>query len=111
MVSHERNLKEFGLQDVIYSVGLFDYLEDDSLIRLFDSLLSLVKENGCLIVSLKDCRAYRTFDTSWLLNWDAFFKRREEDMWRLFEAAGIERSRIEAKREPTGVILFFTIRK
>ena len=89
MISHERNLKEFGQQDVIYSVGLFDYLDDDVLIRLLGSLYKLVSPGGKFIASFKDCRRYATFIYHWLIDWNGFLQRTEEEAWNLYEKAGI----------------------
>lgn len=111
MVNHERNVREFGMQDVIYSVGFFDYLDDEVLVRLLATLDRLLLPGGMLIASFKDSRAYRSFDTSWLLDWDAFYRRREEDMWGLLERSGVDRSRVTTKREASGVILFFSVKK
>ncbi|MFA5073550.1 MAG: class I SAM-dependent methyltransferase [Nitrospirota bacterium] len=111
MINHERNLKEFGMQDVIYSVGFFDYLDDDILIRLLSSLYKLTNPGGSLIMSFKDRRKYKTFDNSWLLNWDAFFLRTEEDMLNILEKAGIETSTLTSTREKSGVVVFFIAEK
>jgi len=111
MVSHERNLKEFGMQDVIYSTGLFDYLEDDVLIRLINSLYELLNTNGKLIVSFKDRRCYRTQEYHWLVDWNAFFQRTEEDMRALFEKAEIPYIALKTLRDRSGVIIFFIATK
>lgn len=108
MVNHEKNLKEFGMQDIIYSVGFFDYLNDEVLIRLLNALYELLPPGGSLITSFKDCRRYRTFDYHWLLDWDGFLQRTEEDVWNLFEKAGIPHTKITTIREKSGVINFFT---
>ena len=108
MVNHEKNLKEFGMQDIIYSVGFFDYLNDEVLIRLLNALYELLPTSGSLITSFKDCRRYRTFDYHWLLDWDGFLQRTEEDVWNLFEKAGIPHTKITTVREKSGVINFFT---
>ena len=107
MISQERNEKEFGRQDVIYSVGFFDYLSDDMLVRLLRALHHLLNPGGCLIASFKDSRRYRTFDYHWLVNWDAFLQRTEEDMWTLFGKADIPVEKITTARDGSGVILFF----
>ena len=73
MINHERNLKEFGQQDVIYSVGLFDYLDDDVLTRLLGTLYRLLSPGGRLITSFKDSRRYATFDNKWLLTGMLFY--------------------------------------
>jgi SAM-dependent methyltransferase len=111
MISHERNLKEFGMQDVIYSTGLFDYLEDNVLIRLIKSIYELLNYNGKLIISFKDCRQYKTFDYHWLVDWNAFYQRTEEDIWALFEKVEIPYGNIKIQREKSGVIIFFVITK
>ena len=111
MINHERNLKEFGQQDVIYSVGLFDYLDDDVLTRLLGALYRLLSPGGRLITSFKDSRRYSTFDNKWLLDWDAFLQRTEEDMWNLFENAGIPLTALTTTREASGVIVFFAASK
>jgi SAM-dependent methyltransferase len=111
MVNHEKNLKEFGMKDVIYSVGLFDYLRDDVLIRLFEALYRLLNSGGVLITSLKDSRRYSTFIYHWVIDWNGFLQRTEAHMWELFRQAGIPKTAIEATREQSGVIIFFTILK
>jgi extracellular factor (EF) 3-hydroxypalmitic acid methyl ester biosynthesis protein len=111
MVSHERNVKEFGMRDVIYSVGLFDYLQDDVLIRLLASLYELLNPQGRLIASFKDSRTYRTQFYHWTVDWSAFYQRTEEDCRRLFEQAGIPRHAIQFRRDRSGVIMFFIATK
>lgn len=111
MVNNERNQRVFGPQDIIYSVGFFDYLGDEVLIRLLSALYELLTPHGALIASFKDSQNYSTFDTSWLLDWDAFVQRTEDDMWQLFDKAGIPRESLSTVTERSGVIRFFTARK
>jgi len=110
MTNHERNLREFGMQDIIYSTGLFDYLEDDVLIRLLHSLYRLISPGGSLVASFKDCRLYKT-DNHWFIAWDGFMQRTEEDMWNILEKAEIPLDMLTVTREKSGVIVFFTARK
>ena len=42
MFDHELNIQEFGSQDLIYSVGFFDYLASDFLTKLFKGLFVLI---------------------------------------------------------------------
>lgn len=109
MISHERNLKEFGLQDMIYSVGFFDYLDDEVLARLLNSLYRLLKPEGTLVASFKDTRRYRAQEYHWFVVWDGFFQRTVEDMWALLDRADIPRSAVTMSRERSGVIVFFTM--
>lgn len=111
LVNAERNRGEFGVQDVIYSVGLFDYLKDDVLSRLLSSLYNLLAPGGKLIISFKDCNRYSTFIYHWLIAWDGFLQRTEEDVWKLFEKTGIPITAVSTKPERSGVITFFIAAK
>ncbi len=111
MINHERNLKEFGMQDVIYSAGFFDYLADHVLIALLRAYYMLLNPGGTLIAPFKDGRRYRTPEYHWFIKWDGFLQRTEEDMWTLFAKAGIPFSAIKTKRDKSEVILFFVATK
>ncbi len=111
MVNHDRNLREFGVQDVIYSTGLFDYLEDEVLIRLLSSLYKLLAPKGSLIASFKDCQRYKSYYNEWFLEWDGFKQRTLKDMYNLFKEAGIPYTALTTVRESSGVIIFFTATK
>ncbi|MBU1709796.1 MAG: class I SAM-dependent methyltransferase [Proteobacteria bacterium] len=111
MISHKRNMKEFGPQDVIYSIGLLDYLEDNVLIRLLKSLYALLTPGGKLIAVFKDCDKYVSQEYTWMLDWDAFYKRTFDESRDLVAKAGIPEESIEIKRNSTGVIIFYSINK
>lgn len=111
LVNAERNCKDFGVQDVIYSVGLFDYLKDDVLVRLIPSLYDLLSSGGKLIVSFKDSVCYSTFIYHWLIAWDGFLQRTEEDVWKLLEKTGVPISAVTTKRKQSDVITFFIAAK
>jgi SAM-dependent methyltransferase len=111
MISHGRNLKEFGMQDIIYSTGLYDYLESDVLVKMISALYLLLNPGGTMIISFKDCKRYSTFDYHWLVDWNAFYQRQEGDFWQILESSGIERKNVVTTREASGVILFFTVGK
>ena len=111
MFDHELNVQEFGLQDVIYSVGFFDYLESDFLTNLFGALYKLLKPGGKLIASFKDAERYRHQDYHWLVDWDGFLQRTEKDFMEIFSDAAVPLSRISISREESGVIIFYIIEK
>ncbi len=111
LVNAERNRGEFGVQDVIYSVGLFDYLKDDVLIRLIPSLYGLLSRGGKLIISFKDCSFYSTFIYHWLIAWDGFLQRTEEDVWKLLEKTGVPITAVTTKRKRSDIITFFIAAK
>ncbi len=111
MISHSRNLSEFGSQDVIYSTGLFDYLGNDILVKMINALYNLLNPGGKLIVSFKDCNRYRTQVYHWLVNWDGFLQRTGEEIHRVIRQAGIPQDSFSIVRESTGVIVFYVISK
>lgn len=104
-------MMEFGMQDVIYSVGYFDYLPDDFLIKLLSSLYKLLTPGGKLIAAFKDANRYRSQIYHWLLNWDGFLQRTEDDFERLLHYAEIPEGALSMTRVDSGSIIFYTARK
>jgi extracellular factor (EF) 3-hydroxypalmitic acid methyl ester biosynthesis protein len=111
MVSHERNLKEFGMQDVIYSTGFFDYLDDEILARLLDTAYQLLNPGGTLIASFKDCRRYRAQEYHWFVDWNGFYQRTEDDMRELLHKTNIPPNSLQMLRDSSEVICFFLAEK
>jgi len=111
MFDHEMNISEFGMQDIIYSVGLFDYLPTDFLVNLLRALYGMIKPGGKLIASFKDAERYRSQEYHWICDWDGFLQRGEEDFMDILFRAGIPGSAINESREDSGVIVFYIIEK
>jgi extracellular factor (EF) 3-hydroxypalmitic acid methyl ester biosynthesis protein len=111
MFDDEMNLMEFGPQDVIYSVGLFDYLPDDFLVKLLRALYNLLHPKGKLIAAFKDAARYRSQAYHWFCNWDGFLQRTETDFLRILKQAGIPDSSLSSSREESGIIVFYTATK
>lgn len=109
MFDHELNLIHIGMQDVIYSVGLFDYLETEFLIKLFEALYMLLNPGGRLIAAFKDACRYRHTMFHWLVDWDGFKQRTEEDFMYILHKAGIPNNKISSLRDSTGAIIFYLI--
>lgn len=102
---------EFGMQDIIYSVGFFDYLPDDFLVKLLRSLYTLLNPGGKLIAAFKDADRYQSQLYHWLVDWDGFLQRTEKDFDRVFRDANIPSSAISMTRVESGTIVFYTITK
>lgn len=111
MFDSELNMIEFGLQDIIYSVGLFDYLPTDFLINLLRSLYKMTMPGGRLITSFKDAGRYRSQEYHWIFDWDGFLQRTESDFRDILSNAGIPDSAISETREESGIIVFYVIAK
>jgi len=102
MFDHDLNMSEFGRQDIIYSVGFFDYLQSDFLAKFFKALYNMLNPGGILITSFKDASRYRHQDYHWIVDWDGFLQRYEEDFMGIFSEAKIPFSAIREMREDTG---------
>jgi extracellular factor (EF) 3-hydroxypalmitic acid methyl ester biosynthesis protein len=111
MFDHEMNMSEFGMQDIIYSVGLFDYLPTDFLVNLLGALYKMVKPGGKLIASFKDAGNYRHQVYHWMSDWDGFLQRNEEDFRNILFNANIPSASITETREDSGIIVFYVITK
>jgi SAM-dependent methyltransferase len=99
---------EFGTQDIIYSVGYFDYLPDDFLIKMLRSLYALLNPGGKLIAAFKDADRYRSQEYHWIADWDGFRQRTEKDFERILGEAGIPAAAMTMTRDRTGVIVFYS---
>ncbi len=108
---YETAVTEFGMQDIIYSVGYFDYLPDDFLVRLLSSLYKMLTPGGKLIAAFKDVNRYRPQFYHWIVNWDGFLQRAEADFERLLQIAKIPGSAISMSRVDSGAVIFYSITK
>ena len=111
MFDHELNVQEFGMQDIIYSVGFFDYLGTDFLVRILRALYKLLNSGGLLITSFKDAGRYVGPDYHWIVDWGGFLQRNEEDFRRILYDANIPDMAITEVREESGVIVFYLLGK
>jgi len=111
MFDDELNMMEFGKQDIIYSVGLFDYVNDDFFVRLLGTLYRLLNPGGKLIAVLPDAEQYRSQDYHWIVDWDGLLQRSKKDYDNLLCRAGIPESALTATREESGVFIFYIATK
>jgi extracellular factor (EF) 3-hydroxypalmitic acid methyl ester biosynthesis protein len=109
LVNLERSRARFGLQDIIYSTGLLDYVNDEPLIAMLRTLFYLLEDGGTLIAPFKDMRAFNTYYGQWLCKWDALILRTEECVDELFVRAGIPARSIRRTRERTGTVVFYLV--
>jgi hypothetical protein len=109
MTSAKANVRKFGRPDVIYSIGLCDYIPDKYMISLLRGWRESLAEDGILYVAFKDARRYDKNECQWLADW-YFFQRTEEDCRELYRQAGFDADDLEMNREETGVIMNFVSR-
>jgi len=111
LFDYEIGMEDFGKQDIIYSVGLFDYLPSDFLVKMFSTLYKMLNPGGRFIPAFKDAQRYRPQYTHWLVDWDGFLQRKEEDFKKILSDAGIPSSSIAEVRDKTGIIVFYPVTK
>ena len=109
MMSGSSNRRHFGAPDIIYSVGLCDYIPDEIMVRLLRGWRETVADGGVIYVSFKDCLRYNPATYQWLVDWH-FFQRTEADCLRLFDQADYDVAEMEMVRDETGAIMNFISR-
>jgi extracellular factor (EF) 3-hydroxypalmitic acid methyl ester biosynthesis protein len=109
MRSAKSTIRKFGRCDVLYSIGLCDYIPDRHLIPLLEGWRDSLSQGGVLYVAFKDIRRYDITEYRWLLDWH-FLKRTEDECRRLFEQAGFDMDGLGMSRDATGVMMNFIAR-
>jgi SAM-dependent methyltransferase len=104
MRSADAIIKQFGRQDIIYSVGLADYIPDRLLVPMLASWKEALHPGGCVYVAFKDKNQYDKVEYQWLMDWH-FLQRDERDFIRLLGQAGYEVQSLQTSRDATGVIV------
>lgn len=109
-INEQKYKKSLGKQNLVYSIGLADYLPDGLLKKMINFLFSLLKEGGRLIIAHKDIDEYKPVSPDWWCNWK-FFPRNEQKFIELIKGSNISNYKISICREKSRVIFFATIRK
>jgi extracellular factor (EF) 3-hydroxypalmitic acid methyl ester biosynthesis protein len=106
MVSGKANSEQFGKSDIIYSVGLCDYIPDDYLVPMLRGWRESLAEGGLVYVAFKDMELYDKAEYQWLADW-YFYQRTLEDCRNLFVEAGYNMEQMEIVRTEMAVIIAF----
>ncbi len=101
--------RKFGKFDILYSVGLCDYLSDAHLIAMLGAWRDTLKEAGVLYVAFKDTECYDKTPYQWHLDW-FFYQRTRDDVLALFRQAGFDPNKVATTRDSTGIIINFVHR-
>lgn len=96
--------------NIIYSVGLIDYLPDRILLNLLDECIFFMSPKSKLIISFKDRAKYNPIREDWLTDWH-FVPRNEADSNRILKAFLHHNINYDLIRDPSGIIMFYVIQK
>ena len=107
-----RNLvgsKEIPKQDLIYSIGLADYLPNSVLIPMVRHSYNLLTKNGCFVIAHKNICEYPSLVSDWSANWK-FIPRTKDDLKNLIMTAlGDKDYKINFIMEKSKHIFFFIL--
>lgn len=100
-----------GKQDVIYILGLTEYLPERIFQRLTRFLFELLNDNGKLVITYKDeSIVFPSLPPEWFCNWN-FIKRSKEDLINTAKQIGAGQYSLKIEREGTESIFFFILTK
>ncbi|MCP4682976.1 MAG: class I SAM-dependent methyltransferase [Desulfobacterales bacterium] len=104
--------KLFGQQDMIYSLGLIDYVPDRILKRLIGFWFSLLGSKGRLVLTHKDIDKdlQAPLLTDWFCDW-RFVSRNEPHLVKLVKAAIPLHHWLTIERDSSGKIIFLFVDK
>jgi extracellular factor (EF) 3-hydroxypalmitic acid methyl ester biosynthesis protein len=95
-------------KDLVYTIGLADYIPDQTLQTLVLFLFSLVKPRGKLVIAHKDSKNFSPLAPDWWCDW-TFHLRNESEMINLVKTSGIADFKLSVRRETKTNIIFFLI--
>jgi len=95
-------------QDIVYSIGLYDYLPDIKLKEIFAAQNLMLNEFGRMVIAFKDCTRYDKTSYDWGFDW-RFVQRNEADIDKLLGDIGVPLDRVTKTREKTGTVIFYEI--
>jgi len=97
--------------DMIYSIGIADYLQDRMLDKIFKDCYKKLKTGGTLVVAYKDREKNKPLPFNWYGDWN-FIPRNENEFLELIKnAMGEDSISIRIEREKSGIIFFAEITK
>jgi len=96
-------------QDLIYSIGLIDYLPDRVLKKLIAILYQLLKNNGKLILTHKNReKTFPPIPPDWFCDWK-FVPRNKEEVIKLIYTSGISEFSFSVESDDFEYIYYFTL--
>jgi len=111
LIKNEDSLQLYGKQNLIYSLGLIDYLPDELLKKLIRVLYQLLREGGEIILTHKNKdKTFPPIIPDWLCDWK-FVPRNKEEVVKLFYNCGLSKFLLSMESDDFSYIYFFTITK
>ncbi|MFH1283748.1 MAG: hypothetical protein ABII27_08805 [bacterium] len=109
-LNNRESIKKLGTQDIVYSIGLSDYLPDRILTNIIKFSMHLTSIGGKFIVACKDRDKYKPVSPDWYTDWH-FVPRNEEVFLSLVKNACGQNCKFKTMWEKTGNIIITIINK
>ena len=88
LITFDRKVKiyrdKFGKQDLIYSIGVFDYLPDEFCKNIIRAAFVLLKKHGKFIIAYKLVKQFKSLGSDWFCDWN-FYPRNDLDVTQLIK--------------------------
>ncbi|MBU1084144.1 MAG: hypothetical protein KKG84_03520, partial [Candidatus Omnitrophica bacterium] len=112
IITKDMIAQELSNMDLIYTIGLADYLPDRVLGRLLEKCFrTYLAKGGHLVIAHKDISKYNPLPPNWFCDWN-FYSRTQKDIEQLLSAYIDQKLAItKYYRDETGVIFFADIKK
>jgi hypothetical protein len=111
LIKNESTALSLGKQDLIYSIGLIDYLPDRVLKKLIYALYQLLQKRGRLILTHKNReKTFPPIPPDWFCDWK-FVSRDKEETMKLFYGCGISSFSLSVTSDDFEHIYYFIITK
>ena len=107
----QRYIKALKRQDLIYSIGLADYMPNLIFGETIKFCFNLLKENGTLMIAHKNVKVHKSYASDWFCDWN-FYSRSIKDVKEVVyeNLKGYEFS-LRIVKEKTNHIFFVVVTK
>ena len=111
IVRNKASVQTYGKQDLIYSIGLIDYLPDRILKKLISALFALLQKGGWLVLTHKNKeKTFPPLPPDWFCNWK-FVPRSRDEVIKLFSDCGFSDCLLPVVSDDFEYIYYFTLIK
>jgi hypothetical protein len=104
-------INSIGNQDLVYSIGLIDYLPDRILRMFIQFFYELTKEKGVLVLTHKNKeKTFSPLAPDWFCNWK-FVSRNKEEVLQIYNSSGIKNFNLTTEVDEFNDIFYFYVQK
>lgn len=111
LIRDSSRVGSFAQQDLVYSIGLIDYLPDRILKLFMQFFYGILKVKGKLILTHKNKeKTFSPVGPDWFCNWK-FVPRSKEEVVHLFHNSGIKNFSLSSEVDEFNDVFYFTFIK